>query len=375
MKIIKCPNCGHYIHDAEVCFHCGSKEGFQLADSPQPHPRAAANLRRAEDALKAERFDEVAECADRALEWMPDAADVFWLRLLARKKCTSALALLSKGFAWHEDPDFCRALECSAGAEQSVYTDIRETAQRIQTALVAAIADSRCRIKANARLPELEAQVRQDVELQQQTIFSLWSQLRDTEQKMHAVAFNCEQMAEEPWAQLRQATKSMDNILLQVAGMTECSREEFESYQAELEQLRLQSERGRQAIADLMQHPIIQTFAELTARQQQQLQAVEQALEVLQNALPKAQETAQKVEHLELAHSRVLQAVKVGKFMEAVGLLGGKGYRQVLQAAGLRAEVPTDICPENQEAYLLDEGWPEWRKSEGCLWRLGVPEH
>ena len=66
---------------------------------------------------------------------MPNLAGIFWLRLLAKNKCSFAAELIEKGFNCEDDADLCNALAFSTEAEHSIYLDIQNMVNAARKAL------------------------------------------------------------------------------------------------------------------------------------------------------------------------------------------------------------------------------------------------
>ena len=133
MQIVKCTKCGKYIHKAEKCFHCVNTKGFDEIASTAVHENVAQDYMHMGVLIENKKYDDAIALSYTILEWMPNLAGVFWLRLLAKNKCSSAIDLISKGFPCDEDSDFCNALAFSTGEEHSAYQDIQKVISEIRS--------------------------------------------------------------------------------------------------------------------------------------------------------------------------------------------------------------------------------------------------
>lgn len=47
--------------------------------------------------MKSRKFDEASSLSNKVIEWMSNFAGIFWLRLLAKDRCSSIVGLLGMG--------------------------------------------------------------------------------------------------------------------------------------------------------------------------------------------------------------------------------------------------------------------------------------
>lgn len=151
MKIVKCTKCKKHLHKTGKCFYCGNTMGFSEVEMPTIHENVVAEYARVEALVESKKFAEALQLAHAVVEWMPNLAGIFWLRLLARKKCTTAIELIQKGFNCEEDADFCNAMTFATGAERKAYQDVRNIVLAAQKALRAEILshEYQCKMKTN----------------------------------------------------------------------------------------------------------------------------------------------------------------------------------------------------------------------------------
>ena len=153
MKIMKCTKCKKHLHKASKCFYCGNAMGLNEAEMPTIHENVVAEYARVETLVESKKFAEALQLSHTVIEWMPNLAGIFWLRLLARNKCTTAVELIQKGFNCEEDADFCNAMTFATGAERKAYQDIRNIVLASQKALRTEILSNeyQCKTKTNRK--------------------------------------------------------------------------------------------------------------------------------------------------------------------------------------------------------------------------------
>lgn len=179
MKIVKCPKCSKYIHKANRCFHCGNTTGFDDVDIPQIHENVVAEYSKVESLVESKRFDEA--LSHTVIEWMPNLAGIFWLRLLAKNKCTSAAELIEKGFNCEDDADLCNALTFSTGAEHSIYLDIQNMVIAARKVLKEEISTHEYNCKMKTNIFQIKKTMQGETDSRKKKLFSLWSDLEETE--------------------------------------------------------------------------------------------------------------------------------------------------------------------------------------------------
>ena len=130
MKIVVCPNCGRKIHAADKCLFCGNDNGFQeISGNDKIHENVFDEYGMLEDLLKKRAFDEMIEKSRIVLRWMPTKSDIFWLRVLAKSKCTNDAELVQRGIRFDESADYYNAQKYASPDEQEVYVAVYELVQ------------------------------------------------------------------------------------------------------------------------------------------------------------------------------------------------------------------------------------------------------
>lgn len=339
MKIMKCAKCGKYIHGAPLCYHCGSTGGFESFLSEAVHERAEADCARVEALIGMRKFSEALALSYQALEWIPNSPSLFWLRLLARKECVSALELISKGFPCEDDPDFCNALRASTGEEHSVYADIQDAVRALQSGLREAITRHENRCKADTGILKLSGAMREELNVRREQLFSLWSKVQETEAQMYSTELDCQLLVQEHKVALQAAAQSAASQKNETYQKTECTAEEFDAYSLKLDSLLRYSSQAKKAVdAARSQHPWVRTFAELTARREEQLRDLAGELAALKSYEARVQKTLAEIDFIEKRHDTARQALEAFDLADAAALLGSAEFNQIFRNAGLETD-------------------------------------
>lgn len=131
MNIISCPKCGALIHQESKCCHCGTTVIGKCVSKPKIHPNVRKDYEMAWDLLQKRMFDEALQHSTVLTLWMPGDSSVYWLRLLARRRCISDLELICYAGQIKEDTDYQLAISCASKPELQVYKDVANLAEKV----------------------------------------------------------------------------------------------------------------------------------------------------------------------------------------------------------------------------------------------------
>ena len=131
MKIVKCPKCGKYLHKATRCLFCGNTSDFQEIPEEVVHKNIGTDYAHVDFLVESKKYDEAMELSYKVIEWMPNLAGIFWLRLLAKNKCSNDADLIIKGFDCEQDSDYCNALRFAKGEARQAYSAIGDAVKSL----------------------------------------------------------------------------------------------------------------------------------------------------------------------------------------------------------------------------------------------------
>ena len=103
MKIVKCSKCNKYTHKSNKCFFCGNTVGFDAIEMLPVHENVVVEYSKIESLIEKRQFSEAMVLSHKVIEWMPNFAGIFWLRVLIKNKCMTAEELIKSGFSCNED--------------------------------------------------------------------------------------------------------------------------------------------------------------------------------------------------------------------------------------------------------------------------------
>ena len=348
MKIVKCSKCGKYIHKADKCFHCGNTAGFDEIEATEIHENVAQDYAHMEVLVEDRKYDEAISASYIVLEWMPNLAGVFWLRLLARNKCSSAIELISKGFSCDEDSDFCNALNFSIGEEHSAYEDIKKAVTEIRTALKKEISEHEYRCKSDTNIMQIKKTMQGEIDGRKQKLFTLWSDLEDTEHSLYALEMDCRLLTKEHQTGLAQAAQAASAIKSETYRMEECTAEKLHAFQVRMGNVLQQSESSKSSIESMKkQHPWVKAFADLVSQRNQKVKLINSEIASLASYERTVQQTITEIERIESRHKTALIAADRYDFTDAVALLGADAFNTILRSAGVGVGSSFSTTSEN----------------------------
>lgn len=346
--IVKCSKCGSYIHKANKCFHCGNTSGFDDIGEEVVHENIAQDYAHMEVLIEDKKFDEAISLSYKILEWMPNLAGVFWLRLLARNKCSTAIELISKGFPCSEDADFYNALSFSTGEEHTAYEDIKKVVSEIRTSLKKKLHDNEYRCKADTDIMHINRTMQDEINGRKQKLFTLWSDLEDTEHSLYELEMNCRLLTKEYQTCLEQAEQYAYAIKYETHQMKECTAEKLHSFQVRMGNALQLSESSKNILESMKkQHPWVKAFADLVSQRNQKEALLTSEIASLASYERAVQQTINEIEHIEGCHKAALVAIDKYDFTDAATLLGEDVFNQILSCAGVATYCSIDVSYKN----------------------------
>lgn len=336
MKIVKCMKCGKYIHKADKCFHCGNMTDFEETNEITIHENVAQDYIRMGVLVEDKKFDEAISLSYSILEWMPNLAGVFWLRLLAKNRCTKAIELISKGFPCNDDADFCNALRFSSGEEHSAYEDVQKAVSESRQALLNEITVHEYKCKADTKIMDIKKGLPDEINKRKEKLFSLWTDLERTEQSLFELEMDCRLLAKEHQTGLEQAAQAAASLKSETYRLEECTAEKLHELQVKLGNALQQSESSKETLDSMKnQHPWVKSFSELVTKRNQQVKLINTELSSLESYERTVQQTITEIERIESRHKTARIAVDKYDFTDAASLLGTSVFENVLKSLGI----------------------------------------
>lgn len=339
MKIVKCLKCGRYIYKADRCFYCGNDEQFNEIEATQIHENVEKECERLEEMIKNNQFNEALSLSYTIIEWMPRSSMVYWLRLLAKKECTSTAELIEKGFDCENDADFYNAIKFATEAEREIYLDVKKMVLNIRKSFKEEIQKYEHVCKRETNILHICCNMRNEMETQKQKLFSLWSELEKIEYDLRAQELDCHLVEKEYMKSIEAAVSITTSIKAEVYRMEECDDEEFYKYRMKIGDALQQAEVAKNTLDNMRkQHPWAVTYEELVKKRDRQVELIEKEENSLKVYETGIQRTLDEIATIEINHRKALQAVENYDFSEIKQLLGNQTVEKILETNRIKTE-------------------------------------
>lgn len=336
MKIVKCPKCGKYLHKAPRCLFCGNTRDFQEIPEETLHKNIGNDYAHANYLLESKKFDEAIELSYSVIEWMPNLAEIFWLRLLAKNKCVFDSELIYKGFDCVHDSDYCNALKFSKGEARQVYSTIGDIVKALRQSFKSELALHELKKKSETDILEIKKTFQRNVEERKEKLFELWSDLEETEQALYALEMDCRVISREYVTSLEQAAQDASLLKSKVYKLNECTAELLNSYRVQIGAIQQQSEQAKAALINIKnQHPWVREYNDFVAKRDKQVHLITSNLKSLRDYENFVSRTLREVDQIEKEHREAIIAADKFNFTKAFGLLELDSVNRILQVVGI----------------------------------------
>lgn len=347
MKIVKCAKCKKYVHKTNKCLHCGNTMGFDEVEMPAIHENAAVEYSRVESLVESRKYAEALTLSHTVIEWMPNLAGIFWLRLLAKNKCSTTAELIQKGFNCEEDADFCNALTFSTGAERSAYQDVRSVVLAAQKALKAEALNHEYHCKMKTNILQIKKTMKGEVDSRKKKLFALWAELEETEHSMYTLEKDCILLSKEHSDTLDKAAQAAASIKTETYRLEECTAESLHKYQVRIGNILQQSEQAKDAVESMKkQHPWVKSFNDLVKKRDEQVRQITNEISSLKIYEATVQQTLDEIDRIEQRHRTAIRSVEAFDFVDAANLLGKDSYNTVLRNVGLGVDIQISVSSQ-----------------------------
>lgn len=353
MKIVKCAKCGKYVHKTSQCFHCGNTTGFEEIGVPHIHENAVLEYSRVESLVENKQFAEALTLSHTVVEWMPNLASIFWLRLLAKNKCSNAAELIQKGFNCEDDADFCNALTFSTDGERRVYHDVQSMVLALQKALKTEVVNHEYQCKMKTSILQMKKNMQREVGVYRENLFALWTELQEIEHTMYTLEKDCLLISKEYSDTLNQAEQDASSVKSETYRLEECTAENLHNYQVRIGNILQQSEQAKGTLEEMRkQHPWVKSFNDLAKKRDEKVCQITDEISSLKIYEAKIQQTLDEINRIEQRHRTAIHAVESFEFLNAANLLGKDSYNAVLRSIGFGVDIQISVSSHGwQFAY------------------------
>lgn len=338
MIIVRCEKCGQLIHKAGKCFCCGSTIGFEkIPLSLVAHENVHDEFLRIEHLVRISKFEEAIGLSKLVLEWMPSCSDVFWLRVLAKNKCTSDEELICKGFSAAESADYYNAVLFADKTQKKVYSMVVSKIDALKKTLKKAVGEHEYMEKLGTGIVQQQTELHVGIEKKREKLFKLWSELSAVEHNILAIEKDCELLVHEHEEALEIARTDASSLKEKIYKIEECTAEDLHKYQIQLGELLQQSEQARGSIDSMKkQHPWVAACNELLQKRDSIVDQINSELSSLKSYENRVQSTITEIERIEARHKNALNSIESYHFTDARSLLGEDLFAEAFSEAGIR---------------------------------------
>lgn len=336
MEIVRCSKCGKYIHKATQCYHCCNTVDFHEVSSPLIHKNVAQEYAKMEMLINEEKYNEAIALSYVILEWMPFFPGVFWCRLLAKNKCSTAIELIRKGFPCDTDSDFLNALDYSTGEEHETYKDIQSTVSEIRLSLKKGIIAHKYNYIRNTNITQLRENMQIEVDRRKQSLFCSWYDLEAIEQSLFLIESDCSRLIKDYQISLENAIQEASNIKAEVYKNEECTAFLRHSALVRMGSVLQQYTSAKESILKIKgHHPWMKSFQELVSQRNAKEKAINTEITALRDYGQSIQTVLNEIDKIEKNHKKAYISADHYKFLDAAEIIGPDDYDQILQTAGV----------------------------------------
>lgn len=338
MIIVKCEKCGELLHQADRCFACGNTVGFaKIEETNTIHENVNEEYSKIEILVKTEKFDDALEMSRKVLEWMPFCSDVFWLRLLAKKRCTSDEMLIRKGVSCEESAEFYNAVRFASEAQKKVYMGIESKILEVKKILKDFVIEHKYSEKGNTDILQHQLDMPAEIETYRKKLHSLWEELKEVEHDILTIEEDCSLLVHEHIESLNLANSEAVNIKNKTYKIEQCTAEELHKYQTQFGNLLHQSEQAKASIDSIRkQHPWIETYNSKVKIRNEIVSKINNEINELRNYERKVQSTVSKIEQIDAEHASALASVEAYDFTKVRNILGENRFMSAFLEAGVK---------------------------------------
>lgn len=338
MNIVKCPKCNKHIHKSERCMFCGNTVGFQEVSIEEIHKNVLTDYSHINYLVETKKFEEAIELSYKVLEWMPNSAETFWLRLLAKNKCTTDIELIRNGFDSEGDSDFCNALRFAKGEAVEVYRGIGEIVKKIKNELKNELAKNERKLKSETEILSIKSSIVGEVEARKSKLFELWGELDKIEQSMIEIEMDCKSLAQEHISGLERTAKSASLLKNEIYKLDECTLDSLNSYQVKLGAILKQSDQSKLDLLDIKnKHPWIKDYNDLVVKRDEKEKQIKSELSSLKNYENVVKQTIAKIDTIEKEHNEAVLMVDKYVFHKGFKLIDYSIVVEIFRSMGLDA--------------------------------------
>ena len=338
MIIVKCSECGTYMHKNDRCYICGNTKNFDTIFSDSAiHSNVRFEFEKLETLISNGKFEEALVLSNDVLEWMPNFSSAFWLKLLAKNHCKNDEELIKKGFSYSESAEYYNACKYANEHQKEIYEFITKIIEDTKNNLLNKIDKIEYREKELLPVIQYSEEIPVETEKFKNRLFSLWSDLRKIESNIISTEMDCKLLHKECETALLSTKRKADLLEKEVAKLTECPEDDFHNYKIQFSDLLYLTE---QAIISIdfktRPHPWVTEYQRLVNERNKVCSEIAAELNKMKDYQTKIKAVISSIEKIEEKSQKAKNCVEKYEFIFAKKFLGETEYSDAFLKAGVR---------------------------------------
>ena len=323
MNIFKCDKCGKMLHETDRCFFCGNRNGFTKVDIEEKlHDNVKSEYERLEFLVKHGRFSDALTVSDSVLEWMPLNSSVFWLRLLAQKRCTNDKELLQTGFSCDDSADFYNAVLYANEFEKQLYSDMKRKVLEVRDVLLNHVTNHEYVQKEATTILAVRESYADQLKKCKEKLFKLCEELNQQESKIMALENDCLLFGNEYKDTLNNARNQAVQFRNETMNIYECSMKTLHRDLTFLGKILHLSEEAKLTMENArVNHPWVKTYNSLVKKRDDIVSQINNELKSLKKLETEVESVVKKFEEIEETYANAKYLINHGDFSKAKGVL------------------------------------------------------
>ena len=337
MRATSCVQCGRPQVFVRQCIFCGSTKTDFWED---------VENQEVADLVRGGQFEEALNLAEQQVQCLPDEAEGYFLRLLARRKCAAVEDLLGKGFNSEDSTDFYSALHLSEGNTREALAGIEAWMQNISRRLISAEDRYLANYRENLHLMDERQRLEGIGQKERLDLFNLYRQIEDVEGDIYQAAKRCRNALSQAERHLADAKKSAQSVFVatRTPGM---SKEDYDSWKIQVANV---EKAAKAAVAeyDMAKTRYAQEISVPSRRREDLYKAITNRLKKWNEMGDNARDLLQSLEHEKERVNAIKEEIAAGLFSGVAEHLGEDAFFRALKEAGLKS-FPKSVVDNGDE--------------------------
>ena len=351
MKIMQCSNCNRYIFNSDKCIHCNIDAKKEEIIELKVNGNATDRLKYIEVMIEGKKFKNAIDEIEKVVEWLPEVSYIFWLKVLAKNKCSNVREVIGKGVELGDDPDFYKALKLSKDVEHEIYLDIQKTLLSLKNMFRESIVEQLNREKRETGIVEETNRFDQMLKDCTKELLNEWTKFDDIETRINLLYKNIQLSLNEHLSALKDCEKKSEKLYNKLPNINRLKNGSFDSdkfdlmriseetiYSCEIEAGCLTSffEMEKNEIEGYIEnHPWISEIRELEVLRDEKKEDIEAYIREIKNCKSRMGKIISQVHEIEDKYNAVLSSLDRYSFKAAIDILGEDSIDKIYKKCGV----------------------------------------